>query len=112
MSLIQMSFSGGIMILVILVIRIAAVHRLPKKLFILLWEIVLLRLLLPISIPSVLSAYTWIERILFRQSGTVQPIQNTAVYLIPQAQTALTAGNTAGTYIPQNGGQEVSGVPL
>lgn len=112
MSLIQMSFFGGIMILVILVIRIAAVHRLPKKLFILLWEIVLLRLLLPISIPSVLSAYTWIERILFRQSGTVQPIQNTAVYLIPQAQTALTAGNTAGTYIPQNGGQEVSGVPL
>lgn len=112
MSLIQMSFSGGIMILVILVIRIAAVHRLPKKLFILLWEIVLLRLLLPISIPSVLSAYTWIERILFRQSGTVQPIQNTAVYLIPQAQTALTAGNAAGTYIPQNGGQEVSGMPL
>lgn len=112
MSLIQMSFSGGIMILVILVIRIAAVHRLPKKLFILLWETVLLRLLLPISIPSVLSAYTWIERILFRQSGTAQLVQNTAVYLIPQAQTALTAGNAAGTHIPQNGGQEVSGMPL
>lgn len=32
MSLIQMSFSGAVMILVILAVRMAALNRLPKKL--------------------------------------------------------------------------------
>ncbi len=58
MSLLQMSFSGAILIIVIIILRVAAIHRLPKKTFLILWEIVLLRLLIPFSIPSIFSVYT------------------------------------------------------
>ena len=58
MSLVQMSISGAVMILAVLVVRAAAVHRLPKRLFVLLWEAVLLRLALPFSLPSAFSVYT------------------------------------------------------
>ena len=54
MSLIQMSFTGTIMILAAVVIRALAINRLPKKVFVLLWEIILLRLLIPFSVPSAL----------------------------------------------------------
>lgn len=49
--MIRMSIYGGGLILLILVLRFLAVHRLPKKLFVLLWDIALLRLLFPVSIP-------------------------------------------------------------
>ena len=91
MSLIQMSTSGAVMILAVLLIRFAAVNRLPKKLFILLWEAALLRLLLPFSIPSVFSIYTAVRRVMIRSvigwNGAVQSAQGTG---IPQgAGTAL-----------------------
>ena len=62
MSLLQMSFSAAVMILAIIVVRILAINKLPKKVFVLLWDVVLLRLLIPVSIPSVFSAYTFIKR--------------------------------------------------
>lgn len=37
MSLLQMSFSGAILILAIVVIRALAINRLPKKTFLALW---------------------------------------------------------------------------
>ena len=91
MSLIQMSTSGAVMILAVLLIRFAAVNRLPKKLFILLWEAALLRLLLPFSIPSVFSIYTAVRRVMTRSvigwNGAVQSAQGTG---IPQgAGTAM-----------------------
>ncbi len=58
MSLLEMSFTGGIMALVITVLRAVLLNRLPKKTFVLLWETAVLRLLLPISIPFVFSVYT------------------------------------------------------
>lgn len=51
MCLTQMAFSGSILILCILLIRTLALHRLPKTLFLILWEMAALRLLLPIAIP-------------------------------------------------------------
>lgn len=51
MSLIQMSAAAGILILGIVLFRSLFVHRLPKKVMILLWEIAILRLLLPFAIP-------------------------------------------------------------
>ena len=44
MKLLQMSLAGGVMILVITVIRAHAIERLPKKTF-----------LAPVSLPSALS---------------------------------------------------------
>lgn len=51
MSLFQMSVAGGVLILLIVVIRALAIHRLPKTTFLALWIIAALRLLLPFSIP-------------------------------------------------------------
>lgn len=60
MTLLWMSFSGAILILVIVVIRAIAINKLPKRTFLLLWEIVIIRLLFPFSIPSKFSAYSFI----------------------------------------------------
>ena len=62
MSLIQMSISGAVLILVTVVIRAVAIDRLPKRTFLALWGIALLRLLLPFSIPSSFSAYSLLDR--------------------------------------------------
>lgn len=49
--LLKMSFSGGVLILLIIVLRSLAINKLPKKVFILLWDIALFRLLIPIDLP-------------------------------------------------------------
>lgn len=61
MSLLQMSFSGAVLILAIIVVRAVSINRLPKRTFLALWGIALLRLLLPFSIPSVFSAYSFLN---------------------------------------------------
>lgn len=62
MTILDMSISGAAMILVITLIRAVFIHKLPKKAFVLLWEIVILRLLLPIKIPSITSVFTLSNR--------------------------------------------------
>ncbi len=51
MSLIQMSVTAGILILGIVLFRSLLIHRLPKKVMVLLWEIAILRLLVSLAIP-------------------------------------------------------------
>lgn len=51
MSLLQMTLSGGVFALLIVVVRALALHRLPKGAFLALWEMAALRLLLPFAIP-------------------------------------------------------------
>ena len=75
MSLIQMSFSGASMVLAIIAVRALTINRLPKKVFVLLWAAVLLRLLIPFSIPSMLSAYSLVESNAYIQA----PLANTPV---------------------------------
>ncbi len=58
MSLLQMRFSGAVFITAVVMIRAAAINKLPKKTFLVLWELVMVRLLIPFSIPSVFSVYT------------------------------------------------------
>ena len=58
MNVLQMSFSGAVFITAVVIIRGAAIHKLPKKTFLVLWELVMFRLLIPFSIPSVFSVYT------------------------------------------------------
>ena len=58
MSLLQMSFSGAVFITAVVMIRAAAINKLPKKTFLVLWELVMVRLLIPFSIPSMFSVYT------------------------------------------------------
>ncbi len=58
MDLLQMSVHGAVMILVVVVLRAWLKNRLPKKTFLALWAVVLLRLLLPFSLPSPFSVYS------------------------------------------------------
>ena len=58
MSLLQMSFAGGVMILAVIVIRALAINLLPQKTFGVLWGIVVVRLLIPFSVPSTFSVYS------------------------------------------------------
>ena len=82
MNLLQMSFSGAVFITAVVLIRGAAIHKLPKKTFLVLWELVMFRLLIPFSIPSVFSVYTLANHSI---SSTTWPEAGTG-YDIPAMQ--------------------------
>lgn len=56
-TLLQMSVSGALMVVAVLLVRLVALRRLPKRLFVALWLLVALRLLAPVWIPSPTSAF-------------------------------------------------------
>lgn len=60
MNLLQMSLYGAVLILVITALRAIAINRLPKKTFLILWGIAMVRLLIPYELPSALSVYSLI----------------------------------------------------
>lgn len=62
LSFLKMSFAGAILVLVILILRLFLINKLPKKTFLILWTVAVLRLLLPFTVPSALSIYTFAER--------------------------------------------------
>ena len=53
-----MSFSAAVIILAVIVCRALLINKLPKKVFLALWTVALLRLLVPYSFPSILSIYS------------------------------------------------------
>lgn len=57
-SIVEMSVTGGLMILAVLIVRALFINRLPKKTFLLLWLCVVLRLLVPFALPSTASVYS------------------------------------------------------
>lgn len=61
--LLGMSFRGSVLIIAVVVVRAVLIYKIPKKTFLILWEIVFLRLLIPFSIPFVFSIYTLLNRI-------------------------------------------------
>ena len=104
MSLIQMNISGAIMILAVIVIRALAINRLPKKTFIVLWGIVLLRLLVPFSFPSPFSAYSLVNQHIFTPQDAVV-LENANVIPappvdLPTTGDAVIQGQTAASISP------------
>lgn len=85
MSLTQMSVSGAVLILATVVIRAVALNRLPKKTFLVLWYIAILRLFVPFSVPSAFSVYS-----LIGQSAAVSNLGQTAAPVIQLYPTELT----------------------
>ncbi|MBB6215391.1 beta-lactamase regulating signal transducer with metallopeptidase domain [Anaerosolibacter carboniphilus] len=83
MNVLQMSVSAGILILIIAGIRLFAMNRLPKTMFITLWGIALCRLIIPYSIPSKLSIYNAINRFSeeFARKAGVANVDNTRVLI-------------------------------
>jgi len=67
--LLNMTLSGALLVAVIVVIRILAMHRLPKRAFIVLWFIALFQLVVPFSIPSQMSIFN-----LFDASSPIQQV--------------------------------------
>ena len=55
--LLEMSLAGALLIIVIALVRALVMHKLPKVTFLVLWAIVLVRLLVPFSIPSQVSVF-------------------------------------------------------
>jgi len=70
MSVFQMSISATILILAIVVIRSLAIHKLPKKTFLVLWGIALFQLLIPFYIPLPIGVYTVTDRVMGLMSVT------------------------------------------
>ncbi len=62
MNLLRMSLAGAVFIIAVLLLRAIFINRLPKKTFVVLWELVLIRLLLPFTLPSIFSVYTLLNR--------------------------------------------------
>lgn len=62
MGLLEMSFSGAVFIVAVVIIRAMAINTLPKRTFLVLWDIVLFRLIFPFSVPSGFSIYTLMHR--------------------------------------------------
>ena len=85
LSLMQMSFSGAVFITVIIVLRTVAIDRLPKKMFLILWGVALLRLLVPFSIPSAVSVYSVVSRHMDADTLEQTPIQN-IIPITPEEQ--------------------------
>ena len=63
MGLIQRSFCGGVLILVIIAVRILWLDKLPKRTFPVLWCLALARLLLPFTFSSVFSLYSFLQTV-------------------------------------------------
>ena len=92
MSLLQMSFLGTVIILLIVVLRAVLINRLPKKTFLILWWIALIRLLVPFSIKSVTSIYSLLQSI-YSDINPVRTAQTTTFLPIhgnmPEIATGL-----------------------
>jgi len=86
-----MSLTGGILILAVALLRAAALNRLPRGTFRILWGVAVVRLLAPFSIPSPWSVYTLAESAPVRgavQAPAAAPVLQTA----PPAAAAPEAG--------------------
>lgn len=78
MSLVQMTLTGGVFILFIVVVRSLALHRLPKEAFTALWKTAALRLLLPFTISLPISVLTPVNYLptagVYTSLGRVVPV--------------------------------------
>jgi len=83
MNLLQMSFSGAVLILTIVIIRTLTIHKLPKKIFLVLWGIVLFRLLIPFSVPSAFSIYSVLTKNV-PEKTFVKAAANYVIPILPQ----------------------------
>lgn len=87
MTIIEMTVTGALMILGVIVLRAVTVSKLPKRAFIIMWEIALLRLILPISVPvKILPAVQTVTVIDSPSSYDIvaEPVRNDFVLVIPE----------------------------
>lgn len=71
MSILQMSISASMLVIVVVTIRAFTLNKLPKTIFLILWGVILIRLLVPVSIPSQYSVYSIIGAALEQASPKI-----------------------------------------
>ena len=108
MTLWQMSASGAVLVLVIAVLRALLLARLPKRTFVVLWDIALARLLLPLAIPFGGSFYALVRR--GTQAAALVPTQTLAA--VPTLPGNTAAGSTAETAALPHPAAQTAGVPV
>ena len=86
MTIIEMTVTGALMILGVIVLRAVTVSRIPKRAFIIMWEIALLRLLLPISVPvKILPAVqTVLPQVSVVEDVVTEPFGQEVVLKVPE----------------------------
>ena len=101
--LLQMSAQAALMVVVIAVLRALLLNRLPKKAFLLLWALVALRLIVPVSVPSPVSVYGLIEPLVSAaawQAGDETDADVGTAGTFPAGSTATLPGDGAGDLVP------------
>lgn len=88
-KLLEMSVASGVLILIVIFIRACLFKKLPKKVFVLLWLIVLFKLLVPISLNSTFSIYSVIESNFDTQLGNTSAVD----YSIKKTNNSISKNN-------------------
>lgn len=91
MTILHNSLSAAVLIVVIALVRALTLHRLPKNTFCILWTAAALRLLLPFSIESEYSFFTFLRNLFLKSSN--RPVMFAAVAPLEGAKAEL--GNNA-----------------
>ena len=86
----EASLSAGVMILAVLALRMWFQDRTPRRAFCLLWDIVLVRLLIPGALPSPVSIRRWLpgpaaETVVSRDAQALEAVI-TDIGIVPQGQ--------------------------
>lgn len=96
MSIIEMSMSAGMLVASIILIRTIALNKLPKTMFLILWSIVLLRLLIPVSIPSRFSVYNYLENVVDKKiDNEIANINESSNGYAPLADQTIIKANSS-----------------
>ena len=78
----QVSLSAGVMILAVMILRLRFQDRTPRRVFCLLWDMVLIRLLVPVELSSPVSIRRWLP-------AAAPPVQAEAVSGPPEVSAAM-----------------------
>ena len=88
MTFLERTLLGTVMILAVAVLRALALRRLPKGTFVALWQLTVLRLLVPAELPSRFSVYTMLEA-LRPKAVPVPPAAPAVTPYVPAPAAAL-----------------------
>lgn len=98
MSLLQMSMSGAVFILFVVVIRSLVLNYVPKRTFNILWAIAAFRLLIPVYFPSLFSIYTPVLHQVtvwqMTSASTSDAVNDTQLFANPFVEDAVRSGGS------------------
>ena len=120
MNSFELSVTSGVLILAVLLVRAVGKKRLPMRTFTVLWHVALLRLFLPVELPSPISAASigrklirwWRQADLWKRTVTPDAVSASSVPSIPQ--DPVLSGSACGTFLFEYGFSDaypVSGAP-